>query len=144
MPASTGSSEDERRLCPSARCEPGATLLGVVNADGSVGYLTPAVRIDEEFVARARKGRPPERRFRFAAPCVESGCRQWTGSRCGVIDGILASPVEPAEPAAHDGLPHCAIRSACRWFHQSGPEACAACPLVITDTGTVTNGLEAS
>ena len=37
--------------CPSAPCEPGATLLGLVGEDGRVGYLTPAIRIDRDFDA---------------------------------------------------------------------------------------------
>ncbi|KAB2854116.1 MAG: hypothetical protein F9K43_30195, partial [Bauldia sp.] len=61
---------DAGRTCPSAACEPGAILLGLVDAGDRVGYLSPPLRIDEEFVSRARRGRSPEKRFRFAAPCV--------------------------------------------------------------------------
>ena len=85
-------STDDGLTCPSSNCEPGATLLGVVNSDGTVGYITPALEIDEQFVARARAGRPPERRFRFAGPCVESRCHHWTGERCGVIDEVMSTP----------------------------------------------------
>ena len=68
------------RLCPSARCEPGATLLGIVGADGRVGYLTPQLIVDEAFTARVRDSTaPPETRFRFAQPCIEGGCHHWTG-----------------------------------------------------------------
>jgi hypothetical protein len=116
--------------CPSAPCEPGATLLGIVGPHGTVGYLTPALTIDEDFVRIARRGRSPAKRFRFAAPCVEEHCAQWTGSRCGIIDGALAADVPEDE---HRGLPRCAIRSSCRWFDQSGADACGVCPLVITD-----------
>jgi hypothetical protein len=79
--------------CPSAPCEPGSTLLGVVGPQGTVAYLTPPLTIDDSFVATARRGRSPEKRFRFAAPCVEEHCAQWTGSRCGVIDAVLATDV---------------------------------------------------
>lgn len=128
---SSGSS-DAGRTCPSAACEPGAILLGLVDAGDRVGYLSPPLRIDEEFVSRARRGRSPEKRFRFAAPCVEAGCRQWSDGRCGVIDEVLASAeaVALAEPGA---LPRCAIRSSCRWYAQVGREACEVCPLIITD-----------
>ncbi len=128
---SSGSS-DTARTCPSAACEPGAILLGLVDAEDRVGYLSPPLRIDEEFVARARQGRSPEKRFRFASACVEEGCRQWADGRCGVIDEVLASAeaVALAEPGT---LPHCAIRSSCRWYDQVGREACEVCPLVITD-----------
>jgi hypothetical protein len=105
----------------------------VIEADGTVGYITPRLTIDEEFVERARRGRAPERRFRFSGPCVEAGCRQWTGSRCGVIDRVLEAGVDDGAPE-RTGLPHCAIRPSCRWFAQSGAEACGVCPLVITET----------
>jgi hypothetical protein len=125
--------EDARRqtvLCPSARCEPGATVIGVVGADGKVGYVRPRVEIDEDFVKRARGGRTPERRFRFAQPCVESGCRHWTGARCGVIDAAINLDPPPAAE-----LPRCSIRAQCRWFSQSGVPACRVCPLVVTRVG---------
>jgi hypothetical protein len=121
------------QTCPSAPCEPGATLLGVVDSSDTVGYLTPPIVIDEEFVSRARQGRSPEKRFRFAAPCVEAGCQQWTGSRCGVIDTVLENAAELDAERMRDSPAPCAIRPSCRWFAQSGPSACAVCPLVITD-----------
>ena len=49
------------------------------------------VHTDADFVRDAHRGRSPETRFRFAQPCAESRCSQWTGSRCGVIDQALAS-----------------------------------------------------
>ena len=33
-------------------------------------------------------------------------------------------------------VPHCGIRTTCRWFAQSGAEACAVSPLVVTDLRT--------
>jgi hypothetical protein len=132
-----GPSEAAQRACPSARCEPGATLLGIVNADGTVGFVTPPLQIDEEFVQRAKQGRDPEKRFRFAGTCVESGCKQWTGARCGVIDRVLGAGVTGPSAVASAGtrasLPQCAIRSTCRWFAQSGAAACGVCPLVVTE-----------
>lgn len=118
-------------LCPSGRCEDGAMLLGIVQSDGRVGYLGAPIEIDQEFVAKASAGRTPERRFRFGTRCLRSGCRQWTGSRCGVIDEVVAMVPEEEKVAA---LPACGIRPQCRWFGQRGAEACAVCPLVITDT----------
>jgi hypothetical protein len=133
-----GPDDAPERSCPSARCEPGATLLGIVNGDGTVGYITPPLQIDDQFVQRVKQGRDPEKRFRFAGTCVEGGCKQWTGSRCGVIDRVLAAGVAPAAPAGEDAgarasLPQCAIRSTCRWFAQSGADACRVCPLIATD-----------
>ena len=125
------------RLCPSARCEPGATLLGIVGADGRVGYLTPPMTIDEAFVARARGGDArPESRFRFAQPCVEGGCHHWTGHACGLI-GRVRRALDEADAATWAATPtappRCSIRHACRWFAQDGLAACTVCPLVITE-----------
>jgi hypothetical protein len=123
---------DDRPICPSSRCAAGATLVGIVMSDGHVAYATDRIEIDEEFVRRAREGRSPERRFRFASPCVRGACSQWTGTRCGVIDSVLQAL--PTSDAGFEGeLPCCSIRPQCRWFSQTGAAACAVCPLVITD-----------
>lgn len=109
-------------------------LLGVIGPDGRVGYLPRRLEVDGEFVQIARRGRTPEKRFRFSSRCVESACSQWTGSRCGVIDRAmeLLEAAPTAETTAE--LPDCSIRPACRWWRQSGSAACAVCPEVITDT----------
>lgn len=128
--ATSGSGEDgdgDDLLCPSAPCEPGALLLGLVGGDGRVGYLRPALEIDEDFIAKALSGRTPEKRFRFAQPCRESGCQHWGDGRCGVADAATES--DEGEGA----LPACAIRPRCRWFAQSGASACRNCPTVVTD-----------
>lgn len=122
------SAPERELLCPSARCEPGAILLGIVGRDGRVGYLSTQMVVDERFVENARRGRDPEKRFRFAQPCVEAPCGYWRDGRCGVVDGVVAQ----AEPLAAP-LPRCSIRADCRWFAQRGPDACAVCPLVVTD-----------
>jgi hypothetical protein len=120
--------------CPSARCTPGAILLGIVLPDGRFAYARDRVAIDREFVEVARNGRPPEQRFRFSSPCVESGCRQWTGARCSVIDAVVEfAAAESATPSTSDALPGCSIRPNCRWFHQRGALACVVCPDVVTD-----------
>jgi hypothetical protein len=122
--------DDSRALCPSGKCEPGAKLLGIIQADGTVGYLGDPIEIDGDFSDRAHRGRTPERRFRFVNPCAECGCRQWTGTRCGVIDKVLTE----LEGSETEQLPKCGIRPHCRWFKQNGAAACAVCSLVITDT----------
>lgn len=116
--------------CPSACCERGATLLGIVGHDGIVGFITPAITINQKFVDTARRGRPPEGRFRFAQPCIQDRCGQWTGSRCGLIDQVLLASQDNATTDGN-GLPRCAIRRSCRWFAQAGFEACAVCPFVV-------------
>ncbi|HEY2851469.1 MAG TPA: hypothetical protein VGJ18_01395 [Gemmatimonadaceae bacterium] len=122
----------DRPICPSSRCVAGATLVGVVMPGGRVAYAADRIEIDEEFVRLAHEGRSPERRFRFASPCVRGACSQWTGTRCGVIDSVLQ--VLPMSDAGFEAeLPRCSIRPQCRWFLQTGAAACAVCPLVITD-----------
>jgi hypothetical protein len=117
-------------LCPSARCEPGALLLGIVLPNGRIGYTRERIAVDDEFVQIARQGRAPEKRFRFSSPCVQGACRQWSAGRCRVIDDVVAE-LESSQGAQI--LPECTIRPACRWFLQRGAAACRVCPLVITD-----------
>jgi hypothetical protein len=115
--------------CPSGRCRPGSLLLGLVPRSGELAYLRPPPAIDEEFVARAEEGRLPEARFRFAEPCVEQGCANWTeDGRCSVADRVVGSP-DDEDPA--DRLPACGIRATCRWFAQVGRDACRGCPFVL-------------
>jgi hypothetical protein len=122
--------ETRRALCPSARCEVGSILLGVILPNQRVGYSVGRFVVTDQFVAAARAGRPPEQRLRFSGTCVQEACREWTAGRCGVIDYVL--PELEAEVAA-DGLPDCPIRQDCRWYMQSGERACRVCPLVVTD-----------
>ena len=126
---------DRTVLCPSSRCEPGAILLGLHLPDGRVAFAPEPIVVDDAFVAAAREGREPEKRFRFSSPCAKGSCRQWTGSRCGVIDAVLDHVESGAAP-----LPDCSIRARCRWFLQSGPAACSVCPLVMTDARDVPDG----
>jgi hypothetical protein len=119
-------------LCPSARCEPGAILLGIVRSDGRIAYVGNGLRVDEDFVAAATSGRAPEKRFRFAQPCVETGCAHWEESRCGVVDAAVEMAPTGAQ-SAEVALPRCGIRGECRWFAQWGATACAVCPLVVTN-----------
>jgi hypothetical protein len=117
------------RTCPSAPGVPGSTVLGVVTGNGRIAYVSPPVPVDDVFLD-AVGTIDLEKRFRFAHACVEGGCPQWTGSRCSVID----SAIEEIATAGDASLPACTIRKTCRWFAQQGRNACAICPLVITDT----------
>lgn len=130
---STGGGE---RVCPSSTLGHATHLLGVVGPNGRVHYVSPALPITPEFSDRVSAAGSPERRFRFAGPCVESGCQQWTGSRCGVIDAVVAQ-AETAVAGGIDGLDTplrpCPVRRECRWFAQQGAAACHVCPLVATD-----------
>jgi hypothetical protein len=117
-------------LCPSSRAKPGAKLLGVRQDDGTVAILPTVFQIDLNFVENASKNGKPEEQFRFANSCVESGCVQWSGSRCGVSDRALQHL--DSIPLASE-LPECSIRPQCRWFLQSGPDACKICPYILTE-----------
>ena len=117
-------------LCPSSVCREGAILVGIVTRDGRIAFSANEIVVNSEFVRVARTGRTPEKRFRFVGRCIKNGCTQWTGSRCGVIDSLTST----AGGSEDQGdLPRCSIRARCRWFHQSGPQACSICPDVITD-----------
>jgi hypothetical protein len=128
----------EAVLCPSARCEVGAILLGIALPGGRVAFASDRIVVDEAFVHAAQEGRSPEQRFRFSAPCVKGACRQWTGTRCGVIDQVLDCAGSEAAPVEE---PACSIRPQCRWYLQSGAAACAVCPLVVTDVREPTESL---
>jgi len=130
-------SDRTAKSCPSALCEEGALLLGVVVPDGTVGYVQPPTRVSADFVAQAQARGHPERSFWFSGACREAACGQWTGTGCGVIDLVIgARPDDPADAKASAGLPACGIRRTCRWFAQRGAAACAVCPQVIADTGS--------
>ena len=123
-----------RPFCPSAPCKEGAHLIGIVQEDGRVGILPQALVIDETFVEKASRGRTAEKRFRFASPCLESGCRQWNKTRCGVIDKIMETLTQSKETVTSVAPTDCGIREKCRWVQQLGETACNACPVVVTDT----------
>jgi hypothetical protein len=106
-------------------------VIGVMGADGRLEYLRDRLEIDQAFIDEVSVDARPEQRFRFSGPCVEHGCEQWDGCRCTVIDRVMAQ-VEP--PGGEPSLQPCAIRTACRWFDQTGPDACRVCPMVITDS----------
>jgi hypothetical protein len=118
---------------PSPSRQEGALLLGIVGSDGKVGYINPAPMVGKEFVEKAREqGVAPEHRFRFAAPCLETGCTHWSGTRCGVIDQAKSvSETTQRDVDQTDSLPRCAVRPDCRWFAQVGPAACSVCPTVF-------------
>jgi len=122
------------KTCPSSACREGALLLGVMTSAGTLAYLNPPVPVDAEFAARETERGRPERRYRFAGPCLEGGCPQWTGGGCAIAD-MAADPVHLGLPASPCKLPACPIRHSCRWYFQRGPAACAVCPLIVADMG---------
>jgi hypothetical protein len=123
-------------LCPSARCRDGAILLGIVLPNGRVAFAEGRPVVDREFVdiATSDGRRAPERRFRFSSPCAQGGCRQWTGTQCGVIAAAMAETDAHRADVTTGELPPCGIRDDCRWFLQAGADACAVCELIVTET----------
>lgn len=127
--------------CPSAPAEPGAGLLGVLGPDGRIHNLRTPMQVDAAFLEAARSHGAPEARMRFSGRCQTSGCSQWTGTRCGVIDRAMKDMEVPAvSPAAE--LPPCTIRGTCRWYAQTGASACGTCALIVTDTRQVSVAAE--
>ena len=113
-------------LCPSYTCQENAELIGIRQSNGAIAFLGTPVAVDRNFVRIAAEGRPPELRFRFAGPCAQGSCANWTGTGCAV-----AASISRPGAAAVAALPECGIRQRCRWFHQHGGDACAVCPEVV-------------
>lgn len=121
-------------LCPSWQCEAGASLIGIVLPDGTVAFSKERIVIDAAFVAVARHGRSPEKRFRFSSTCKRAACVQWANDQCGVVEVIIEEHhARAADASSPFELPECSIRPLCRWYLQSGDAACRACPEVVTD-----------
>ena len=121
--------ETQNKTCPSSLGQVGSNLLGVVNANGTVGFFNDPVEVTQEFLNEAGDFENLERSFRFSNKCVQNGCKQWTGKECGVIKAVLALDSIPAK----NDLPACSIRPTCRWFYQEGTVACNGCRYVVTN-----------
>lgn len=128
------------KLCPSSRCEEGNILLGLVNAEGRIDFISERVEVDAKFVEAAKEGRPPEQRFRFSSPCLKRGCEKWDGERCGVANILHERGPELLHAERTAALPRCSIRPDCRWHGEYGDSICFTCSWVITERG---NRLEA-
>lgn len=123
-------------LCPSAKAEAGAILLGVITPQEQVALLAEQVVINQEFIDVVSQEKSPESQFRFANRCVKTGCQQWASGRCGVIDAVMK--VNPNLQLQDTHFPLCSIRSQCRWYQQVGANACVVCPFIITDSQELT------
>jgi hypothetical protein len=121
----------EQPICPSAAGDsPEAQIIGFIGKDGVVAKIAPPIPLTAE--VRESIGPQPERKFRLAGPCVQSGCANWQDESCALIGRMreqVARLQRATEPVGK--LPPCAIRSACVWWRQTGPEACRVCPHVI-------------
>lgn len=121
--------EPHGKLCPSAPPVVGATVLGVIQPDGTVGYVTPRLVVDDSFLERGRRGRSIDKRFRFASECAVDACAHWGNGECSLIAAIVSRG-----RTDRSSLPRCSIRPRCRWFSQAGAAACRLCPTVVTNT----------
>jgi hypothetical protein len=125
----------ETVLCPSAPAKEGALVLGVVHPDGSVSHIKDRLPATREFLDAV--GPDAEQRYRFASPCKECACQQWVDGKCSVPERMheILSDITAA-----NRLPRCSVRSQCRWYRQSGVEACRVCPWVVTRGGSNADG----
>lgn len=112
--------------CPSGRCRPGATLLGIKGPDGRVIYTPGTGPLDQESAA-VFESRGGSAIGRFSEPCLESGCAHWVNESCEVAAAAAAQHRDEPE----HGLPNCGIRAQCRWFEQEGGWVCGICPQVF-------------
>lgn len=124
------------RTCPSARAREGALLLGLVTGEGRIAYMADPPVVDSAFLERARQGRAPEQRFRFASPCAERACDKWNGSSCGV--GRTLAALDPSTLGASGAALSCAIAATCRWRAEHGASICLACSYVVTERDSAT------
>jgi len=121
-------------LCPSAQCKEKSIILGRVQKNGHIAFLSEKIEVDKTFVEIAHLGHKPEKKFRFADDCMTSNCKFWHSGKCNVIDILMiifASKQNDDQPMKE--LPNCSIRSECRWYKQVGEKACKICPKIITD-----------
>jgi len=125
---------DNSTRCPSAPATDGAFLIGVVTAEGRVANLGTPLTVDMAFIETAKAHGALEQRFRFSSPCQKERCVHWKKHECGLIGELHTAASEAGESLSVSALPRCAIRAECRWWRQRGRDACAVCPLVVTDT----------
>lgn len=121
-------------LCPCARREPGANLLGVVQTGGRVKFLPPGLFVDEE---TARLDRPSEVQFRYSSVCPQASCLHWRDRRCTALDEVR----DHLAPFALTDIASCSIRPRCSWHIQAGDAACAVCPLVAGELMALEDGV---
>lgn len=124
-------STEHHKQCPSNKCKSGSKLLGIRQDDGAIGILPQPLHINEKFIKNVSDHKmTPEQRFRFTNKCVESGCNQWNGKGCGVIERVVK---HLDDLPAISQIPACGIRDRCRWFYQHNYNACKVCRFIITE-----------
>ncbi|MBT2452669.1 hypothetical protein J7F03_37650 [Streptomyces sp. ISL-43] len=114
--------------CPSGSAYAAESVVLAVRdgPDGPPAYL-PAPRPAAEALAGLPPGTEPRRLLRLASHCVPH-CLNRAGDTCTLATRLTAAPPPPAVTP----LPGCHLRPSCKWWTQSGPPACRACPSVAT------------
>ncbi|MCX4778970.1 hypothetical protein [Streptomyces sp. NBC_01264] len=118
----------EQLWCPSGSAyAPESLVLAVRDGlDGPPAYL-PAPRPAAEALAGLPAGVEPRRLLRLASHCVPH-CLNREADTCTLATRLTATSRSGSEQA----LPPCHLRPRCKWWTQSGPPACQACPEVAT------------
>lgn len=119
--------------CPSSRPDiERAAVFGVVAGTPDaprVRYLAGLVPV-AEVLGDHPAPLPLTEFLRIAAPCVEARCRHHADGQCRLGEGLARLGRSMADGA---GLQPCPLRASCRWWHERGGDACAACAGVVTD-----------
>jgi hypothetical protein len=118
------------KTCPSSSIKLGANLLGALNNDGIIGFISGPIPVNEEILETLREVAEPEKKFRFSNTCIEKGCNQWQNGGCSVIVKVMN---QNEDFVVGEKLPDCSIRSSCRWYYQDGGKACGFCPHIFTN-----------
>ncbi|MET9361661.1 hypothetical protein ABZX93_12150 [Streptomyces sp. NPDC006632] len=120
--------EDHITWCPSGDAHrPESVVLGVRSGgSGQVVYLDEPVPA-ADVLPGIPEGIAPHRVLRFASHCT-SACANRVGDDCGLIQRIQTLP-SPRETGA---VPRCHLRPHCKWWHQTGVDACHRCPALAT------------
>jgi hypothetical protein len=128
--ANAAAPQTEHLMCPSAPPEmEGSRVLGVVGGTPKapeVAYLNEFLPVSSLLLSLPAQVKPTQV-LRFAAPCQETACCHFDGSKCNLVTRIVNTL-----PSVVDSLPACLIRPTCRWYTQEGREACRRCPQIVT------------
>jgi hypothetical protein len=123
-------------LCPSSAAEmEDSVIFGIVLGtpeEPHVLHLNQVKPIPQELLDLDAPVKPAEI-FRIAGACSESDCKHYDGSKCRLVERIV-----DGLPTVTEQIPACAIRSSCRWWHQSGKEACLRCQQIVRENCIVT------
>jgi hypothetical protein len=126
-------------MCPSSAAETAdSVIFGIVLGTPEaphVLHLDQVKPIPAELLELDAPVKPAEI-FRIAGTCSENDCQHYDGSKCRLVERIV-----DGLPIVTEQIPACAIRSTCRWWYQSGKEACLRCQQIVRDNCIVTTEL---